>query len=67
MSFSFNHTINLGINIHACVLINQYSTGLFVSYSSHGKTQLYKNNIFILQPLVILKLINSTAFRSAKA
>jgi hypothetical protein len=67
MSFSFNHAINLGINTHACVFINQYSTGLFVSYSTHGKTQLYENNIFILQPLVILKLINSTAFRSAKA
>jgi hypothetical protein len=31
------------INTHACVLINQYSTGLFVSYVTHGKTQLYKN------------------------
>ncbi len=42
-------------SVCACVLINQYSTGLFVSYSTHGKTQLYKIVFDMLnfgQPLV---------------
>ena len=30
------------INIHIFVLSNQYSTGLLVSYITHGKTQLYE-------------------------
>ncbi len=31
------------LNTHALVLINQYSTGLFVNYFTHEKTQLYEN------------------------
>jgi hypothetical protein len=30
------------------VLINQYSTGLFVSHSTHGKTQLHKNTLHLM-------------------
>jgi hypothetical protein len=33
ISFSFNHTTIFCTNICVAVLINQYSTGLFVSYS----------------------------------
>jgi hypothetical protein len=33
----------LCINTFASPKINQYSTGLFVSYSTHGKTQLYES------------------------
>jgi len=31
------------INTHILSLIDQYLTGLFVSYITHGKTQLYKS------------------------
>jgi hypothetical protein len=41
LSFSFNHAIIFCINTCAIVLINQYSTGLFVSYSII--TQLHEN------------------------
>ncbi len=34
------------INTCACALINQYSSGLFVGYVTHGKTQLYENCFF---------------------
>ncbi len=39
ISFSFNQAIIFFINTRALVLMNQYSTGLFVSYSTHGKKQ----------------------------
>jgi hypothetical protein len=41
-SFSFNHTFIFCINTHALVLINQYSTGLFVSYSIWEKPNCMK-------------------------
>ncbi len=63
---AFNHIFNqvlikpsqLCINTLACLKINQYSTGLFVSYSTHRKTQLYKNftNILSVKVGQILRL-----------
>jgi len=38
ISFSFKNAANFCINIHVLVLINQYSTGLFVSYSIRRKS-----------------------------
>ncbi len=37
ISFSFNQAIILCLNTRVFVLINQYSTGLFVSYSTNRK------------------------------
>ncbi len=37
ISFTFNQALIFCINTRALVLINQYSTGLFVSYSSRKK------------------------------
>ncbi len=45
ISFSFNHAIIFCTNPHALVLINQYSTGPFVSHSAHGKTQLQETSL----------------------
>jgi hypothetical protein len=42
ISFSFNQATIFCINTPAFVSINQYSTGLFVSYITHEKPQLYK-------------------------
>jgi hypothetical protein len=42
ISITFNQALIFCINTHASVLINQYSTGLFVSYSTHRKTQLHE-------------------------
>jgi hypothetical protein len=44
VSFSFNQTIIFCIKTLALDLINQYSTGLFVSHSTRGKTQLCDND-----------------------
>jgi len=38
----------LCINTQALVLIYQYSIGLLVSYSTHGKTQLYETDMTLL-------------------
>jgi hypothetical protein len=38
------NAIILCINTCLCVLINQYSTGLFVSHSTHRKTLLHKTS-----------------------
>ncbi len=43
ISFSFNQAIIFCISSLALALINQYSTGLFVSHSTHRKTQLQAN------------------------
>ena len=43
ISFSFNHATIFCINTSVTVLINQYSTGLFVSYhSTRRKIQLHE-------------------------
>jgi hypothetical protein len=42
ISFSFNQVVTFCISTHASVLINQYSTGLFVSHSIHGKAKLHE-------------------------
>jgi hypothetical protein len=47
ISFSFNQATILCINTHVLVLINQYSTGLFVSYR---KTRLYERSFIRLAP-----------------
>jgi hypothetical protein len=39
ISFSFNQAITFLCKYCAFVLINQYSTVLFVTYFTHGKTQ----------------------------
>jgi hypothetical protein len=44
VSFIFNQTIIFCINTLALDLINQYSTGLFVSHSTRRKTQLCDND-----------------------
>jgi hypothetical protein len=50
ISFTFNQALIFCINPHAMVLINQYSTGLFVSNSTHRKIQLqekiFKTTVF---------------------
>jgi len=56
------------INTHVFVLINQYSTGLLVSYFTHEKTQLYKTfptqhwQKTILAMLILDKTENSCKF-----
>ncbi len=46
ISFSFNHAIIFCINTCVTVLINQYSTGLFVSYYSvQRKTQFHETSL----------------------
>ncbi len=42
ISVNFNQSLISCINTCVLVLINQYSTGLFVSYYTHGKAQLYE-------------------------
>jgi hypothetical protein len=42
ISFIFNPAIILCVNTRVLVLTNQYSAGLFVGYTSHGKPQLYE-------------------------
>ena len=46
------------MNTHVCDLINQHSTGLFVSYSTHGKTQLYKIMYFFKLKESISTILN---------
>jgi len=52
----------LFLNTFAHLKINQYSSGLFVSYFTHGKTQLYKKLIIqlikdILPSAICLKVV----------
>jgi hypothetical protein len=48
ISFHFNHAICLSINTRTLILINQHSTGLFASYSTHRKTQLCKTFMAVI-------------------
>jgi hypothetical protein len=50
ISFSFNEAIIFCMNTRGLILTKQYSTGLFVSHSTHGKTQLHKNIIVFNKP-----------------
>ena len=54
----------LCIDTHACLEINQYSTGLFVSYSTHRKTQLYKNKNLLSHFNTKMELIGESGLLS---